>query len=139
SFNSSATTGVSFDGSDVTSDYRGVDLGATNGNDTIIGTDLSSSVGDHIRGYGGDDYLSGLDGDDLFTFDASELDSNDTILGGAGNDDHILIVGGAAAINTSTLNISGVERFHFQHDFAHSLILHDGLYDTTGFEGNTIT
>lgn len=59
-------------------DQEGYPFGATNDDDTIVGTE----DGERIWGLSGDDTISGLGGDDTITGDPG----NDLISGGAGND-----------------------------------------------------
>ncbi|MGJ3251206.1 MAG: calcium-binding protein [Elainellaceae cyanobacterium] len=55
-----------------------VPLGATDGNDVLVGSDADDS----LNGLGGDDTLTGNDGNDVLTGGAGD----DVLTGGAGND-----------------------------------------------------
>ena len=120
--------------------------GATGGegNDTLTGDDganvLSGGAGDDsIFGGLGADTLSGGSGNDTFTYAVEEeLDGIETINGGAGTLDTI-VIGGAVAddLDFTSAIVSGIERLVFQIDS--SVHFQGSVFGTGAGQINSVT
>lgn len=88
-----------------------------NGNDLLIGGNgndvMSGGTGDDIIDAGvtggGDESINAGDGNDLIAFNGAELTTADTVNGGAGTADMLLIIDGGAVADAAFTNVSNVE------------------------------
>lgn len=112
--------------------------GATAGNDTYTGTTADETVdglagNDTITGAGGEDFLDGGEGDDTFIISAtSHLSSGDTYLGGAGDDQMRLTVGG-------TYNFNGVVIYDVERLVLGANLVANFFQDEPNISPETIT
>lgn len=128
-----SATGISVDGSAVLAGHK-VSITGNGGNDTLVG----GADNDSFSGGGGNDHITGGDGDDRFTYNAANLDVNDTLIGGAGSGDYIYITAGTFVMNIDTLtNVSGIETIYVNNAAAHEVTLGDA-YFATGITGSTV-
>ena len=97
-----------------------------NGNDTLTG----SSFADRLDGGSGNDTVRGGAGDDTFVLRTNEALS-DTIDGGAGTADRVVVDGSSSLMLTDTSRITGVERL----EGGGGAILGSSSADTLDFSG----
>ncbi|EPX85322.1 M10 family metallopeptidase C-terminal domain-containing protein [Salipiger mucosus] len=89
------------------------------GDDVIVGNQAANA----LTGGAGDDSMSGREGDDDFIYDDASAVGNDTISGGTGTNDEIVIQGaGTFDLSSTLVQISGIERIRFDQAGAGSTL-----------------
>jgi trimeric autotransporter adhesin len=133
---SSSTTGVTINGSGITSATNALSISTNNGADVLTG----GAGNDTISSFSGNDNINAGGGNDRIEFSTgAHFTTSDSINGGAGTDIITITVSNAVfSFNAATNNnVTSIESFVLDRNAAHVINLTDA-YFIAGVENNTV-